>query len=105
VNVRYAGSLRVRSERSPPARSASSCSRDIELVPDADVGDGPIADSREANGDVIGGDVGGKDVDGGMLARLAGSSTPRIARHASAPAERTSTLTSSASACRIVASS
>ncbi len=98
--VRYAGPCCPRSQRSPPMTS-TSCSRGIW----------PMAPSKEAIGklDVDGCGVDGASVEGsaaadGVLARLVGSSTPRIARQAVAPVARASAAASGASASRIVVS-
>jgi hypothetical protein len=65
-----------------------------------------VAIGDAAAGDVATGDVGigGAAATGGAPARLVGSSVPRIARHAIAPAERTSDPASCASAVRIAVS-
>jgi hypothetical protein len=96
---RYVGPCWPRSQRSPPMTS-SSCSRGIW----------PTAPSSVAIGDVEAGDAvvdGLAAGEGGAgenpaVGRLVGSSAPRIARQAIAPAERASALASCASALRIV---
>lgn len=98
--VRYVGPCWPRSQRSPPMTS-SSCSR----------GTWPMAPNKVAIGDAAAGGIaddvgaGGIPAADGALALLAGSSVPRIARQAIAPAERASDPASCASAVRISASS